>query len=445
MASTNPTVGAAPRRKRRWLKWTALIATGLALSVGVWAYRVARSFTGKGDSIADVWRGITNPRALFPDKDRIVILIVGKDYDHDVHDMPSTANSRSDTVMLLSADLANKKLGAVSIPRDTRVIGPDGKTHKINAMLPAGGVDLLEKTIAKEYGITPDYHVVLKDLAVKNIVDAVGGVDVDVLDDMFYQDSWGSLYIDLHKGHQHLNGDQAIGYVRFRKTGDHKIVDGKPVPIPHKSSLEEGDIRRTERQQALLRSLMAQAMTPSNLLHADSIVDVGFSQIDTNLKRPQCLALATLFRGQSVGSSPTATIPGSDSTDDGVYYFVPDNARTRLTMQWLMNGDEAAGRKLVRVVIYNGSGTSGLSRQAADSVLALGFTGINGGTMKASQPRSSVIYRKAVDEAFAREVASKLGIADVQKDTGDPRAEWRPEVKVVLGSDSVASMPKQMR
>lgn len=431
---------ADPSTRKRWIKRIALLTVAAVLICGgVWATRVARSFTGKGDSIFDVWKGISNPRSLFPNKDRVIILIAGKDYDHDIHDMPSTAKSRSDSIMLVCADLVNKKLTAVSIPRDTQVTGPDGLKHKINAMLQMGKIELLEQTIRKEFGVVPDYHVLLKDLAVKALVDAVGGIEVDVLDDMFYQDSWGSLSIDLHKGHQQLNGDQAIGYVRFRKMGDHKIVDGKIIPIPVRSSLEEGDIRRTERQQILLHALLTQAMRPSNLLHADSIVETGFKQMEMSLSRPQVLALATIFKGQDLGHNPSATIPGTDGKDDGVYYYMADIPRTRLTMQWLMDGDEAAGRKLVRAVVYNASGAKGLNGQATESINELGFSGINGGVSHTPALSSTITFRKAVHEAYAREIAAKLGITNVTKDTGDPRADWRPEVKVTLGQDLATS------
>ncbi len=414
--------------KKRLKRFVVLAASAVAVLACIWVFRLTSSLTRKGDSLVSVWKGIRDPRALFPNKDRVVILVAGKDYDHDKHDMPSSANSRSDTVMLVCADLANQKLSLVSIPRDTKVIGPDGENHKINKMFQMGGIKLLAKTIEDQFGAKIDYHVILKDLAVKNLVDAVGGVDVDVADEMFYQDSWGALSIDLHKGPQRLNGTQAIGYVRFRKMGDHKIVDGKPIPIPHKTSLEEGDLRRTERQQMLVHALAGEAMRPTNLLHADSLIDTAFEQLDTNLSRTQVLALATLFRGQDFAGGGSATIPGADSTDGGVYYFVPDAERVRLTMKWLVEGDEAAGRQLVRVAVND---VGGNRRQTMSAVSKLGFQAVPG-SRKESVHESLVTYRKAAYEGFAREIAASLGITTVQKEVGDARETWLPEIRVTL-------------
>jgi LCP family protein required for cell wall assembly len=408
----------------------------LALIASVWAYTVARSFTSNGGGIGEVWAGIANPRGLFPDKNRVVILVVGKDYNHDKKGMPYTKEARSDTIMLISADLENHKLATLSIPRDTRVEDEDG-VHKINAMFKNGGIQLLKRTLLREFGIYPDYHVILKDQAVKELVNAVGGVEVEAIDDMFYDDSWGGLHIDIKKGRQRLNGESAIGFVRFRKMGTHKVVDGRKEDIAARSSLEEGDIRRTERQQQLVRALGSEALTPKNLLRAESIVNTGFEQIETDLSRPQVLALATLFRGKSLDGSMSATIPGQDSKPGDTYYWVPDKQRTALTVEWLLKGDEHAGRQMVRVLVFNGSETRGAGRSAAKLIEEDGFDVQVGGNKSAAPEQTTVTYRKAAHYAYAREVATRLGGGTVAKDTGQP-GDWRPEIEVVIGKSDGA-------
>ncbi|MEZ0324655.1 MAG: LCP family protein, partial [Fimbriimonas sp.] len=157
--------------KRVWLKRSLLACLFLALIASVWAYNLARSFTSAGGGVTEVWAGISNPRVLFPDKDRIVILVIGKDYNRDKKGMPYSKDSRADTIMLISADLEHQKLATISIPRDTRVEDDHGVTHKINAMFKNGSPALLKRTLLREFGIYPDYHLVLKDTAVKQLVD----------------------------------------------------------------------------------------------------------------------------------------------------------------------------------------------------------------------------------------------------------------------------------
>ncbi len=418
--------------KRVWLKRTLFTCLFLALIASVWAYTVAKSLTSTGGGISEVWEGISNPRGLFQDKDRVIILVVGKDYNRDKKGMPYSKDARADTIMLISANLATQQLATISIPRDTKVEDEDG-SHKINSVFKNGGVALLKRTLLREFGIFPDYHLVLKDTAVEQIVDSVGGVQVEAIDDMFYDDSWGGLHIDLKKGPQRVSGEQAVGFVRFRKMGTHRIVDGKKVPVRYRSSLEEGDIRRTERQQQLVRAVASEALKPGNFLRAKSIVDTGFGQIETDLTRPQVLALATLFRGKSLSGAPSATIPGEDSMAGDAYYYVPDKERSNLLVQWLLHGDEAAGHRLVRVVVLNGSTTRGAARTAASLIELDGYTVTVDGNIRNADAGTTVTYRKAVHEAFARSVAEKVGAASVSKDTAE-QGDWRPDIRVVIGS-----------
>ena len=143
-----------PDRPRR--KWGRRVAVLLVLTVlavgGVWAYRLTRTFVQPGKSMADVWSGISNPRGQFSGN-RPILLVVGKDYNHDRKGIAYTKDARADTIMLIAADLNGPKLTAVSIPRDTKVTAPDGVTGKINGTLQRGGVDLLRQTISNEFGI----------------------------------------------------------------------------------------------------------------------------------------------------------------------------------------------------------------------------------------------------------------------------------------------------
>ncbi len=416
---------------KKWLKRLLWIIPSIGLLLGgVWAYRLTDALGG-GKGIRNVVDAFRDPRSQFPGQDRINILIIGKDYNHDSKGMPYSKDARSDTIMLISADLVDKQLRALSIPRDTK-IEVDGHSRKINSSFQNGGVTGLENALA-QFGIHPDYYVELKDTAVEKIVDAVGGVDVEAIDDMIYDDSWAHLHIDITKGEHHLNGQEAVGFVRFRKMGTHRVDEnGRKIPIRRRSSLEEGDLRRTERQQQLIKALISRSMTPGNIIKADSIVNVGFSQINTDLSRTQVLALANLFRGNGSTGMLSASLPGSDDTEDGIYYWKADAIRAPLVVDWVLNGNETSGRKLVRVAVYNASKVDGAARRAAVAIESQGFTSFSAGSVKA-QEEPTITYRKASFESFARELGQTLGISDVSKDANaDPRAEWLPEIKVTL-------------
>ncbi len=175
-------------------------------------------------------------------KKRQNILILGVDKNPDGNDPFS--NTRSDTIILLNIDPKHRSINAISIPRDSKVyIAGDYGIQKINSAHAYGGVELTKKTVENTLGVKVDRYIAVNSEAVIHLVDILGGVPVYVEKDMFYHDYSGKLNVRLPKGNHVLNGQQAEGYLRFRKDG-------------------LGDIGRTSRQQWFLRNLLTQLQTP---------------------------------------------------------------------------------------------------------------------------------------------------------------------------------------
>ncbi len=415
----------------KWFKWILYgLLCVVCLSIGAGARLVANVVDSLGGGVKgplEVLKTLRDPRSEFPGRDRLVILVVGQDYNRDRKGMPYTKNSRADTIMLLAADLQKKSVKACSIPRDTYVTAADQVSGKINATLARGGVDLLERTLEQMFGITIDSHVVVKPYAVRKLVDAVGGVEVVALDDMKYDDSWGQLHVDIRQGKQLLGGVQAEGFVRFRKMNS---GEGR--------SDEEGDIRRTARQQQLVSAMMVAANRGSNLLRADEIIDTGFEQIDTDLTRLQCVALGRIFQGASMGSMQSATVPGGDETMGEAYYYKLDYERAQATVDWLIKGDDLAMRRLVRIEVRNGTKTPGVAKIAADMLDSQGYSASAPGNAPAT-PLTTIIYRKAAFEEAARDIQRVLGASSVTKEVKVAN-EWDPEIRIVIGDDVAAKV-----
>ncbi|HJP84221.1 MAG TPA: LCP family protein [Fimbriimonadaceae bacterium] len=415
----------------KWVKWILyglFCLTCLAVGAGYRLFsNVVASLGGGEKGALEVIQTLRDPRGEFPGKDQLTILVVGQDYNRDRKGMPYTKNSRADTIILLSADLENKKVRACSIPRDTYVTAADQVTGKINGTLARGGIDTLRDTLEQMFGIQIDSYVLVKPYAVRKIVDAVGGVEVVAMDDMKYDDSWGQLHVDIAQGQHHLNGVQAEGFVRFRKMNP---GEGR--------SNEEGDIRRTARQQQLIQAMMVAANGTGNIFRADEIIDTGFEQIDTNLTRLQCVALAQIFKGASMGSMVSATVPGEDKMMGDAYYYMLDYDRAQSTVDWLIKGDELAMRKLVRVQIRNGTKTPGMARLAADLLGSQGYTASAPGNAPQTK-LTTIVYRKSSFESAAREIQRALGAASITKDA-KPANDWEPEIQVVIGDDAVKKL-----
>jgi len=434
---TRPQAIRGRNRKKLRLLW--LIPLGLVLFGGSWAYRVLGAIGGPEGVIKGAGT-VLNPRGEFPNETEFNILIAGKDYNHDSKDQAYTKDSRSDTIMLLHADLVHGQLSAVGVPRDTRVVAPDGKTGKINGTFQRGGVKLLAQTLEQLYDVHIKHTVVLKADAVKSIVDALGGVEVDPIDRMFYEDAWDDLKIDLPAGHQRVNGDQAVGFVRFRKSGDHKYGPNKEIiPVPHIASKEEGDIRRIDRQQQLIHAMISEVKRPDTFNRLDKILDVAFNQVETDLNRSQLFALALIFKDASKNGLGGASLPGKEGMVDGTSYWITDVPRSKLTLKWILGGDQTAGRQLARVVVYSNAAGRKEAKDAEDKLAQSGFTTVTHSSKSTLPPATEVVYHTALFEQAAKEVARTLGVGEPKKEPIDPRAYWIPDIKISIGAPSTAT------
>ena len=162
---------------------------------------------------------------------------------------------RSDTLLIVSLDTEAKKASVFSVPRDTRVEMEQGAYEKINHAYAYGGHEYTQKLLEKLLATSLDGYVLVDIHAFERMIDAVGGVDIDVEKRMYYEDPWdedGGLVIDLQPGEQHLDGRHAMQYVRFRD--------------------EEGDIGRVARQQKFMQALLDRVASPQVIPHLGEIV-----------------------------------------------------------------------------------------------------------------------------------------------------------------------------
>jgi LCP family protein required for cell wall assembly len=350
--------------------------------------------------------------------------------------MPFTKGSRADSIVVLSLDMNAGKVSALSVPRDTVIEREDGRgSGKINGTYARGGAEQLQNTLGELLGVRPDYYVALKPDGVKNLVDKLGGVDVEAIDDMKYDDNWGQLHIDLKKGPLRIDGTQAVGFTRFREV--------KPG-TPH--SKEEGDGRRMARQQMVIKAMAAEAKKPANWLHVDDVIKFGLKQIETNLEQEQVFALGALFRNIQPEQMQTASLIGK-GTHRGTYFFVPDEEKKKALVDWLLKGDESAANRLTVVAVQNGTEIPGLARRVADLLCEQGFdaksTGNVGRDKESSEvSQTRIVYGKAATQVRAERIAKMLGGGKLEKQIAggmasapvltDPDA---PDVTVVLGRD----------
>ncbi len=235
--------------------------------------------------------------------DRINILFLGVDERKE-------DKGRSDTIIFVSLNLKDNKINLLSIPRDTRVLIPGFGNDKINHAYRYGGLDLAVRTVEDFLGISINYYAKMNFQQFEKLIDAIGGVDIEVEKPMYYRDRTDKLYIRLTPGKHHLNGKDALGYVRFRHD-----------PL--------GDLGRIERQQKFLRALYNQMKNKISLINLPQYINLVGSTIETNISFYEILFLASKFINIEEGDINMVMMPGIPENINGVSYIIPDIDKIR--------------------------------------------------------------------------------------------------------------------
>ncbi|MGB3201022.1 MAG: LCP family protein [Nodosilinea sp.] len=407
----------APRRALNSLLWggafvgtaavSAVLGAAIALSVPL------PGFLGGGSnsatSFGDLWQAGFRYRVARP----VNILVMGID---EVPDAQPTSDAvfagRTDTLLLVRVDAEAGTLNVMSIPRDTRVQIPGFGMDKINQANVLGGPELVAQTLGYNLGnIQVDRYVRINTAAFRDMVDLVGGIEVNVPSRMEYTDRTQELYIDLYPGWQTLNGDQAEQFARYRK--------------------ESGDIGRVQRQQILLKALRERLTNPTVIPKLPQAIRVLQRYVDTNLTLEEMLAIANFGLEIESDQLQMVMLPGRFSTpaEFTASYWLPNWDTSATVMQRFFQAEEVglyADNSQDRyttdlaIAVQNASGQPEQAASVARYLRENGFSNVYliddwSGTVA----RTEVVAQQG-DIENARTVESLLGVGRaLSESTGD--------------------------
>ena len=291
------------RKRRRRKTWIALsLLPILLVGAGVLSYWWFGS--GKLATVRPTIKRTEEAEHFIVPPNKLNILIMGVD-DRPKEDDPG----RSDTLLVMTIDTESREASIISVPRDTRVRVKGLGWDKVNHAYLVGKETLTRQTVENFLGIPMDYYVKVNLDSFGRIVDAIGGVSIDVEKRMQYEDSWDHYVIDLQPGVQRLDGRTALQYVRYRD--------------------EEGDIGRVARQQKFVRAVLAEVSSPAIILKAPSIIREVFASLDTDMPVGLMLGVARQFKNGLSGGFKTHMVEGLPYYIDDISYWVPDMMKTR--------------------------------------------------------------------------------------------------------------------
>ena len=289
-----------PKKKRRIWPWVLVILCFLGAAVAGAMFA--------SSSLIDKNTADKVEEGLLTAKDKSTIMIMGVDERED--DV-----GRSDTLMIATVDPKRSRAALLSIPRDTRVKIAGHGWDKINAAYAYGGERLTQRTVEDFLGVNMDHYVIINTHAFQKIIDAIGGIDIDVEKRMYYEDPWdddGGLVIDLRPGMQHMDGKTAVTYVRYRD--------------------EEGDIGRIKRQQKFMKACMDKITSPAIIPKLPNVISEVMSSVKTDLSFRQLLEFAGTLKEAQKNGLKTEMVPGKPLYIDGVSYWIPDLHKLRTTL-----------------------------------------------------------------------------------------------------------------
>lgn len=288
---------------------------------------------------------------------------------------------RTDVMFVVHYESANESLDLLSLPRDTRVSVCDevaknyeetGRAYnqvtKLNAIHSySDEKNCCTNTVLQIedlLGINIDHYVKIDLDAFRKIVDTVGGVEVDVPQDMDYEDPAQDLYIHLDAGLQTLNGEQAEQLVRFRK-------------------YPTGDEGRIEVQQLFLKALAEKVLSSESILkNLPEYISILYKDVQTDISLTDAVKYANYVGKIDMNKITMQTLPGAGQYVGNVSYFTHDPDETSLVVDQIFyqervttpEGQTASSSKGLTIEVCNSGNINGLARRFSDKLAADGYT-----------------------------------------------------------------------
>ena len=383
-------------RRRQKVIYSICIVVGIILMV------LTASYTYQ--------RGLRGTQAMATKDERLLVLFLGTDEK-------AEGGTRADTIMLLSLDVKTGEAGVLSIPRDTRVWIPSRQRwERVNAAYAHGGASMAMEAVSQLVGMPVSYYVHTDFEGFEQIVDLLGGVEINVARRMQYVDNAQGLQIDIAPGLQVLNGEKALHFVRYRdRLGDVSLVD------PFND--EYGG--RVERQRQFFEAIVSKALSASSLIRLPQLVTQTFRIVDTNLPWEEVLNLALSGSKFSTDKVQTALLPGNSQVLNDAWYWIVNEEKAKRVIDTVIRGVPEP----LKLVVLNGNGRSGIAQEVSTLLNYYGYDVVSHGNAEHFDFETTQVVVAPKDVERVKPLAEYLGASIQEADV------VTSEVTVIIGKD----------
>jgi polyisoprenyl-teichoic acid--peptidoglycan teichoic acid transferase len=365
----------------------------------------------------------------------INILLLGSDERPD-----ESGPTRTDTLILLSVNLHDQSIGMLSLPRDLWVPIPNqGLTTKINTAYilgelnnyPGGGPQLAKDTVSSFIGRPVDYFVRVNFDGFREIIDLIGGIDLDVPytihDEQYPTADYGVEIFHLDAGLQHLDGATALKYARTRHT--------------------DGDYSRARRQQEIIRAVankvLNAGMIAQLLPRTPQFMLALQNSIQTDIPIATGLDIANEVNGSSLKEIRQLVLDnqyGEETySSDGAWILLPDRAKVRVAVEEFFrssNGTTAtADAPGVRVEVLNGTSQPGVAAATAELLQSQGWNVVSVGDADRKDYVQTIVINYDTPDATAQRMSTDLQLEPTQAMLRGLDTTSSVDLRVVVGND----------
>jgi polyisoprenyl-teichoic acid--peptidoglycan teichoic acid transferase len=360
--------------------------------------------------------------ALLLTPPRETILVLGSDARPD--ELKRGEVGRTDTLLLFVGDRALPRVAMLSVPRDLWVAIPGYGQERINAAYEFGGGQTAKQTVSNLVGQPVDRYLVIGLQGVRDVVDAVGGVDITVPaaihDDAYPTDDYGYQTVDIPAGRQHMDGDLALKYARTRH--------------------QDSDFARTARQQQVMGAVRTAMLNPVNWPRLPAVLVAISGSIKTDASPLDAIAVgAAVLRAPGdpdrmvIDTSLASEVTGAD----GAYLLQAKPSLKPAVAQFLNTPGAASSATVlspasISIEVLNGAGVVGLAARTADKLKEAGFVIAGVADAPRSQAQTTIVARSKARPA-ADQIANAMGLPSSRVSTGNPPSA---DVQIILGADA---------
>ena len=279
------------------------------IGIGFWAALFAANNMISKDTLTTISESISESKE--PKKEQITFLIAG------------TNENLTDTIIFGKYNTVSNKLYLMSVPRDTYTTNEVCIGHKINAIYRGKNLDAFLTEIKELLDVEIDYYAIFDSTFVKEVVDAVGGVEMYVPQRMYYSGGNPRIVINLQEGNQVLDGKKAEQYLRFR------------------SGYAHADLGRVEAQRVFIKAFIQTLLKKENITNIPKVVKIALDNTKTNATTRDIMKYSDEIKEINIDEIVSITMPNAPKYIDKISYVIADKDEARRIIKEDWNKDMA--------------------------------------------------------------------------------------------------------